>query len=222
MKKRENEQILRDLRYNSLKKEMKMKAVEYGLSLKEYEKLDRMAGILNKTRTLMDREGFDRDTATSLMFELNELMASYEREEHKDCVLAPGAIETLKKLKKNGHDVGIVTNTSESELLQILNKFEIGDYVNAYVTRDDSFYIKPNPEPVVKILRKLKTRRFFYVGDSDHDAEACRKALELEQNNFHGKFILMNTRNYNLKALASIRPNAIIQSLNELFPLLTK
>ncbi len=95
---------------------MKMKAVSYGLSFEEYKEINRMAEILNKTRTLLDREGFDQDTVISLIFELNELMASYEREEHKDCILSTQAIETLKKLKKDSHDVGIVTNTSETEL----------------------------------------------------------------------------------------------------------
>lgn len=222
MKKKVNDQILRDRRYNSLKKQMKMKVIEYGLSFKEYEKINRMAGILNKTRTLMDSEGFDQDTATSLMFELNELMACYEIEEHKDCVLSPQAIETLKKLKEDSHDVGIVTNTSKSELLKIFNRFGIEKYVDAYVTRDNLRYVKPYPESLIEILRKLNTTSFFYIGDSDHDAEAVKRALKLGQNNFSGKFILINTRRYDEKALTSMRPYATIQSLNGIFPLLTK
>jgi len=200
---------------------MKMKAIEYGLSFEEYEKINRMAEILNKTRTLMDSEGFDQDTATSLMFELNELMVCYEIEEHKDCALSPQAIETLKKLKEDSHDVGIVTNTSESELLKIFNRFGIEKYVDAYITRDNLRYVKPYPESLIEILRKLNTTSFFYIGDSAHDAEAVKRALKLSQNNFYGKFILINTRRYDEKALTSMKPYAIIQSLNEIFPLLT-
>ena len=201
---------------------MKMKAVEYGLSIEEYKEINRMAGILNKTRTLMDREGFDQDTAIALMFELNELMASYEREEHKDCVLSTQAIETLKKLKKDSYDVGIVTNTSESELLKIFNRFRIEKYVDAYVTRDSLRYVKPYPESVIEILGKLNTTCFFYIGDSDHDAEAVKRAQKLSKINLYGKFILINTRRYDEKALASMKPYAIIQSLQEIFPLITK
>ena len=222
MKKKHNDQILQDVRYNSLKRQMKMKAVEYGLSFEEYEEINRMAGILNKTRMLVNREGFDQDTADSLMFELNELMAIYEGEEHNDCILSLGAIETLKKLRKHGYEMGVVTNTSESELLKIFNRFGIEKYIDAYETRDNSDYVKPNPEPVIKILRKLKARRFFYIGDSDHDAEAVKRALELTRPNLQGKFILINTRRYDEKALVSMRPYALIQALNELFPLLTE
>ena len=222
MKKKVNDQILRDRRYNSLKKQMKMKAIEYGLSFEEFKEINRMAGILNKTRTLIEEEGFDRDTATALMFELNKLMSSYEREEHKECVLSPQAIETLKKLKKDSHDIGIVTNTSESELLKIFNRFGIEKYVDAYITRDNLRYVKPYPDSLIEILGKLNTSRFFYIGDSDHDAEAVKRALRLGKNNLYGKFLLINTRRYDEKALASMKPYAVIQSLNEIFPLLIK
>ncbi len=187
---------------------MKNKAMEFGVSAEEYEGLDRMALIWNKTREVVSRIGFDEERGVKVMNALNQLVAAHEEEEHEDSILLLGVKEILKELKTTGYQIGVVTNTSECELLKIFHRFGFGRYIDLYITRDYVNYLKPNPELVEKILKEFRKKRFVYVGDADHDAQAAKSA--------GGYFIMMNTRGYDRETIESIGPDAVIDSLHQL------
>jgi len=89
-----------------------------------------------------------------------------------------------------------------------------GKYFEYSITRDDCDFIKPNPEPIQRMLCLFRRTNFIYVGDSDHDSQATKEA--------NGVFILINTREYDDQTLKTLNPKAIISSLTELQDILEK
>jgi phosphoglycolate phosphatase-like HAD superfamily hydrolase len=61
---------------------------------------------------------------------------------------------------------------------------------------------------VNKILKLFSHEEFIYLGDSDHDADACRSA--------GGKFLLINTREYDNCSVRVMNPIAVIETLTEI------
>jgi phosphoglycolate phosphatase-like HAD superfamily hydrolase len=115
------------------------------------------------------------------------------------------------------YELGLVTTASRESYDRISNSenYErFGRYFTYSVTRDECRYIKTEPEPINKILEYFGTSSFVYVGDSDHDAQACKTA--------GGDFILINTRGYDRETINEIEPNIVINSLEELPDVITR
>lgn len=135
------------------------KASGFGIPAAEYEGQDsRMALIFNKTREFAIRNGFSKEKVSTIIESLNRIVAEAEGQEHDGSMPLPGASETLEALKRSGYRIGIVTNTCESELLKMLERFGFKRYIDFHVTRDDVEYLKPHPQPVLKILKQSVQR----------------------------------------------------------------
>lgn len=205
-----------------LRKRMKERAIELGVPGKAYKDVEnRMAPIYNRTRDVVS-DWRDRDRANFVMSELNRLFIEQEEEEHKGCSPMPTAAETLRYFKERGARIGVVTNTSESEFLNISKLFSMYDYVDEYTTRDQVNYLKPHHEPTVETFKKFgftatsrprKIRNVFYVGNDVHDARsfysACKRLGTGDYLAYCG-FILINTGGYNEKEISYMRPERVI------------
>jgi phosphoglycolate phosphatase-like HAD superfamily hydrolase len=200
-------------KYHSLWRAMKEGAIEAGLPEVEYEGFDRMALIWNKTREILDREKYPEGEANAIMKKLDEILFIHEAEEHERGILQPGVLETFEYLKEAGYYIGIVTSTSERELLKIMEKFCFKKYIDRYVTRDQVRCLKPHPEPFLKFFEKIDYEEFMYVGDSDHDAEAVERANRIY--GLKGVFILINTRKLESEKVDKMKPLAVIDSIDE-------
>ena len=206
--------------YVSLREQMVQKAVEYGVPAEEFEEDNRMALIYNRTREATERLGVSDEIRESVMKDLDSLIRAMERQEHREAKLMPKAKEVLQALRESGHKIGIVTNTSEEELLEVLERFSLKDYIDAHVTRNQVKYIKPHPEPVEKILSSSKATSYWYVGDADHDILASRAASK--NLGLASVSVLINTRGYDRETIETMNPDHTIDSLEELIPLLGK
>lgn len=196
--------------YVSLRQKMKEIAVSKGVPEETYFNLNRMALIWNATRNYAENEGYTEKQITDLMQGINIPFTEEERDEHEKSVLLLGVIETLKHLG-NHYNMGLVTTASRKayETVSTDSKFGcFGKYFTHSITRDDCDYIKPDPEPINRILRKFRRSNFIYVGDSDHDAKAAKAA--------GGVFILINTRGYDAETIRELNPYIVIDNLKEL------
>jgi HAD superfamily hydrolase (TIGR01549 family) len=197
----------------SLQSRQQMKNIShyYGVPLTELDSLNRMANIWNIARKYAEGHGFNEKRLTNMMARLNEPFNRQEELEHSLSVLLPGTIEVLESLQKKSYMLGMVTTASRKGFERISCSEEFG-YFGMYfkhsITRDDCGYIKPDPEPINRILRLFDRSDFIYIGDSDHDAEATKAA--------GGSFILLNTKMYGEKMLQRIHPDGILDRLNEL------
>lgn len=197
--------------YISLRQQMKIVASSHGVPIDEYDGLNRMAHIWNKTRAYAESHGFNEIGIKALMNAINEPFTQQESADHARSVLIPGTIETLVALQNDGYLFGMVTNASRMAYKRISESTEFGRFGKYFldsITRDDCDFIKPDPEPIHRILELFGRSDFIYIGDSNHDAEATRAA--------RGIFILVNTRGYNDETIKMLAPHAVIHSITEL------
>jgi len=82
----------------------------------------------------------------------------------------------LKKLKK--YKLGIFTGRPKEEAVYGLKRFGIYKYFNALVVMENVKEKKPNPEGLLKVIKKLnvKNNETIYVGDNLADLKTAKNA----------------------------------------------
>jgi phosphoglycolate phosphatase-like HAD superfamily hydrolase len=194
-----------------IKTQMKQIAISHGVPMHIVEPLNRMALIWNATRRYMEKNSYPEEKVRTVMHEINGPFLADERADHEYSILIPDTISCLRSLQEAGYEMGLVTTASRESYHRISCSSEygcFGVYFAHSVTRDDVDYIKPDPEPINKILELYDNDRFVYIGDTDHDAMASKAA--------NGVFVLINTRNYDTQVLKKLQPDAVINRLTEL------
>lgn len=107
-----------------------------------------------------------------------EIYRSYQRGKFGDYIsLFPGMLELLQELKNNAYRTAIVTSRLKPTTMEGLEKFELHQYLDTIVTMEDCTKHKPDPEPVLIALEKLKAKpdESIMLGDSMFDIK-CAKA----------------------------------------------
>ena len=101
----------------------------------------------------------------------------YEMEAASTTNLQPGAVETLKELKRMGLKLGLCTTSSEKAAKYILQRFRIEDFFKVVVSRDRVKYVKPHTEQFEMALKGLRARAHatVIVGDSVVDMQSARE-----------------------------------------------
>jgi len=197
--------------YLSIKQQMKQIVVKHGVQTELVMDLNRMSHIWNATRHYLEENGCSEEKIQQVIDEINVPFMEEERADHAVSVLLPGTIEGLESLRRLGYEMGLVTTASRESYDRISNQEEygcFGEYFKHSVTRDDVKYIKPEPEPIHRILKHYNNSDFVYIGDADHDAQASKAA--------GGRFVLINTREYDDETIESFAPWAVIESLDQL------
>jgi len=197
--------------YMSIKQQMKQIVVKHGVPAELVLNLNRMAHIWNTTRHYLEDHGYPETQIQTVINEINVLFMEEERADHAVSVLLPGTIDGLESLRRLEYEMGLVTTASRESYDRISTQEEygcFGEYFKHSITRDDVKYIKPEPEPIHRILKHYNHSDFVYIGDADHDAQASRAA--------GGKFVLINTREYDSEVLKELSPKAVINRLDEL------
>lgn len=89
-----------------------------------------------------------------------------------------GTLETLSRLKAQGHPVGVVTSKLQRSAERTLRHVGLRPFVDAVVGADSVARPKPDPEPVLLALSLLgrRPREAVLVGDSPHDLSAGNAA----------------------------------------------
>jgi pyrophosphatase PpaX len=91
----------------------------------------------------------------------------------------PGAIETVRALRADGHPLAIVTSKLEVGARRSLSYLGIEECFAAVIGLDATAKHKPDPEPVRHALTRLggiEPGRALFVGDSVHDMHSGKAA----------------------------------------------
>lgn len=195
--------------YLSLKAQMKQIAAENGIPSEVVDGLDRMALIWNAVRSYAESNGFD--DVDELMRRINQPFMGHEMDDHNISFLMPDTVPGLQSLKEQGYEMSLVTTASRWSYDRISTSEDygrFGSYFQHSITRDDVDYIKPDPQPLKKMMDLCGRDTAVYIGDSDHDGYAASAA--------GCKFVLINTRNYDKGTLELLKPDAVIENLSEL------
>lgn len=122
----------------------------------------------------------------------------------------PEVIETLTALRERGEKLAIASSRREDSLREYLRGLGIEDWFEMVVGAESVTHGKPEPEPVLLILKKLQVspRTTLVVGDADVDIEMGKRAGCLTCAVTYG--------NGTEKVLRGARPNFITNRFSEL------
>lgn len=86
--------------------------------------------------------------------------------------------EILDTLKKSNILLGIVTSKTREEYRHDFLPYSISKYFTNYICADDTILHKPNPEPLLAMVKQLQVlpQEVLYVGDTNYDMECAQKA----------------------------------------------
>jgi putative hydrolase of the HAD superfamily len=122
---------------------------------------------------------------------------AYLKEKYVNLKPFPGVEETLKKLKKCGLKLAVVSDGVRLKAWMRLNAAGLDKYFDTVVTYEDTGKKKPAKEPFLKACKKLKVKpkECLMVGDwAERDIEGA-KALEMRaQLVKHGNFAVVNEK----------------------------
>jgi pyrophosphatase PpaX len=90
----------------------------------------------------------------------------------------PGMELVLAKLRDRGYALGVVTSKSRQFAERGLRLCNLWEFIEVFISMDDTSRHKPHPEPLLLALEKLQVApaQAVYVGDSRHDMQAGRAA----------------------------------------------
>ena len=101
----------------------------------------------------------------------------YRKISTKKTRLLPGAKEAVK-LATQFSRLGIVTTKTARYSKELMEHFELMDYFEILIGREDVEYPKPHPEPILKALYLMKANKesAFMVGDTCLDMLSAKEA----------------------------------------------
>jgi phosphoglycolate phosphatase len=88
--------------------------------------------------------------------------------------LIPGTEATLKRLRKRGIKVGIITRNCEDAVRKVFP--DINDFCDVFVSRNSVKKVKPHPDHLTYVMKRLKIsgQEAVMVGDHMLDVQAGR------------------------------------------------
>jgi HAD superfamily hydrolase (TIGR01509 family) len=101
----------------------------------------------------------------------------HEMEAAQATGLLPGAVETLKELKKMNLKLGLCTTSSQKAANYILERFKIAENFGVVVPREQVKRVKPDTEQFQLALKTLgvHAKAAVIVGDSTVDMESAKE-----------------------------------------------
>lgn len=135
---------------------------------------------------------------------------------YKECDWIEGAQEILSSLRKEGYNIGILSNSSDISY-NIIEHFNLNKYVDEIVLSCEVGYLKPDPRIFQKILEKLKLKehQVVMVGDKITTDVLGAKIMGIDIIYFN-KSEKVNNLNPNLSFVA------IVNKLTEIVNILNK
>jgi pyrophosphatase PpaX len=90
----------------------------------------------------------------------------------------PAMEGVLPELRDRGYALGVVTSKSRQFAERGLRLCNLWEFIEVFISMDDTSRHKPHPEPLLLALEKLQVapKQAVYVGDSRHDMQAGRAA----------------------------------------------
>ncbi|MGF3521858.1 MAG: HAD family hydrolase [Candidatus Bathyarchaeia archaeon] len=173
--------------------------------------------MLKKSEIYLSRQGKSNN-----MFEIRkktlQIVEKYEFEAAKQTSLLSGALETLRTLKHSGLKMGLCTVNGEKSTNYILERFKLKEYFDAIGSRDDVEKVKPNPEHLQFVIKKLNVepKETVVVGDSISDMQSAQAlkaiAVGIPSGIFEQKQLMTYGANYIITSITDLP--VLIERLN--------
>lgn len=174
--------------------------------------LDRVRGMIGDGAKLLVERAFAAAGRPLPPAELDrqfDLMLSdiYGRHLTGETVLIPGALEIVKRLKREGRGTAVVTNKPERFTGAVLDHYGFSPFIDTFIGGNAGVEKKPAPDMLLAALKRLGVAPgdAVMVGDGPADIEAARGA---------GVFSVLLHGGYGQPVEAA--PDRFINSLEEL------
>ncbi|MDD4878000.1 MAG: HAD family hydrolase [Candidatus Nanoarchaeia archaeon] len=186
--------------------------VKFGLKKVKAEKLVEHFGKVGILVVMSVYPFLQEKEALKILHEHNRLVvnktAKYARQ-------IPGADNALKKLKKNGFKLALLTNCSHAEIKALLKNAKIDARVfDLFVGSDDVRHGKPWPDEILKAKAVLHAHTVYMVGDSVYDVMTGKRAKV--------KTISVLTGDFSRRQLLEEKPDYILRSAADVPRLMEK
>ncbi len=131
--------------------------------------------MLKKTELSMSNAGKSAEAVAEIRMKAMSIAEKYELEAAMGTSLLPGAVKTLKDLRKMGLKIALCTINSLISAEYIVKRYKLSEYFDAVVSRNQVAKFKPNPEHCNAALKTLGVfaSETVVVGDSVTDMEAA-------------------------------------------------
>ena len=118
--------------------------------------------MLDKVRTSTNKATYEK-----IREHIYEVLNTFEEKAARETELRPRAIEVLHELRNSGKKLALLTNSGKKAVNFVLSKFQMDNYFDIVLTRDDVEFMKPSPIGVHFLLDyfKLKPHECITVGD---------------------------------------------------------
>ena len=149
---------------------------ELGLDANGITVDDTVATMMQKAEEQAAKEG--KLSRESLRENLSMVLDKFDIEALYESELKKSAKNVICELKRSGVKVGLVSNSGSKGVKLALEKFDIQEFFDVVITRDDVKKIKPNGECIRRALSVLgySPSDAAYVGDSWIDVMAAKDA----------------------------------------------
>ena len=108
------------------------------------------------------------------------IIENFELKSAKTTEMFPGILETLKALKEMNLKLALCTISGEKAAVYILNRFDLGRFFDAVITRENVSDVNPHPAHLEAVLEALNVlpQNAILVGDSVKDV-TCANHLDV-------------------------------------------
>jgi len=166
-----------NLDYKTVRAEVKGYLVKRGVPASILSVKESIFEMLRKTETFAKNSGKPGKFLGAIRSEALAMAEKYELEAAKRTSLLPGAVETLKALRRMSLNIGLCTINSEKSMNYILKRFEIADFFDVTVPRNKVKHFKPHPEHLEATLKALgaSATDTLVVGVSGTDMQSAKE-----------------------------------------------
>ncbi len=199
-----------NLDYKTLRAEVKSYLQKRGVPASVLSSRETIFEMLQKAEIFFKHASKSDEVFIEVQKEALAIAEKFELEAASSTGLLPGALETLKALKRMNLKIGLCTINSQKATNYILQRFQIADYFDAIVTRNMVRFVKPNPEHFEAALKQLNAQPTdtIVVGDSNVDMQSAKELKTIA--------VGIPTGTASLKQLTHHGANYIITAISDL------
>ncbi len=208
-----------NLDYKALRSEIRIYLLRMGVPTSVLHTNESIFEMLNKTEIFLKNADKPLAPIDEVRAQALSIAEKYEMEAAATTSLLPGAVETLKELKKMNVKLGLCTTSSERAANYILQRFKIDEFFSVAVPRNKVKHVKPDTEQFEIALKTLSVRpkAAVIVGDSVVDMQSAKElkaiAVGYPSSFSTNEQLMTHGANYIITSLADLP--VLIKKINE-------
>jgi len=117
-----------------------------------------------------------RDISKKEMEKIKKLKNEYFLKNLRKVKINKKVLKVLKYLKSKGIKTALFTSSPKNLVKKVLNFLKLEKFFDFIICKEDVKKGKPNPEGLIKIMKKFKTKNVIFIGDSKFDKISAKRA----------------------------------------------